>query len=377
LSAAIELDRSRTMYRPGERVRIKAMLKNLEAQEWKDATLRAEFISTDGNPVQSVTVGSWLRFAAGETHAVHTDAWTIPSALPPGTYQLRLTLATPEGRILATTSSEIAVNPLPASLMIFNAHEDDETAYGGLIRAAVEAGITVRVIFFTGGDVGACERYYSKPCGPNEAREFGMVRMEESADALAHLGVPRENLTFLGLPDGGSGAIWFQHIRAVHPFRSIYLATDHAPYENAFKPNLPFARDAVIEATKQLIAEFQPAMIATTHPDERHVDHRTANWFVIKACQELLREKRIDPSMIILTDVAYGAGGYKPAPYKYEKMTVHLSGEAAARKQEMWWLYQSQDGNLAEGMRRPLEELPREEQHLRIVDWQQHEGWNE
>ncbi len=377
LSAAINLDRTRTMYRPGDVIRIKTTVNNLDAGEWKDPALRAEFFGADGKLVQAATIGTWLRFAAGENQTIDTEAWTIPATTAPGTYKLRLTLGTPDEKHLAATASEIAVNPLPASLMVFNAHEDDEVHYGGLIRAAVEAGIPVRVVFFTGGDVGACERYYSKPCGPNEAREFGMVRMQESIDALGHLGVPPENLTFLGLPDGGSGAIWSDHIPIAKPFHSIYLATDHAPYENIFKPNLPFARDAVIEVTKQLIAEFRPAMIALTHPDERHVDHRTANWFAIKACQALLAQKRIDPDTTVLADVSYGAGGFKPAPYQYEKLAVHLSGEAAALKQEMVWLYQSQDGNLDEGARRPLAELPREENHLRIVDWQDHEGWNE
>lgn len=268
-------------------------------------------------------------------------------------------------------------NQLPRSLMVFCPHEDDEHPYAGLMHAAVEAGIPVRVVFFTGGDVGECERYFDKPCGPNEAREFGTVRMEESMESLEHIGVTRDHVTFLGLPDGGSGAIWYQHIKVANPFLDVYLATDHAPYENMFKPNLPFARDAVIEAVKQIIAEFHPAMIGTSHPDERHVDHRTANWFVVKACQELLREKRIDPKTVILADEAYGAGGTKPAPYQYEKFIVHLSGEAAALKQEMSWIYQSQDGNLAEGARKPLSELPREEIHYRIVDWQEHAGWNE
>jgi LmbE family N-acetylglucosaminyl deacetylase len=184
-------------------------------------------------------------------------------------------------------------------------------------------------------------------------------------------------VTFLGLPDGGSGAIWFEHIKASNPFQSIYLSTDHAPYENALRPNLPYARDAVIELVKQIIQDFHPAMIAASHPDERHVDHRTANWFVIKACQELLREKHIDRNTTILADQAYGAGGYKPAPYHYEKYVVYLSGEAAALKQEMGWIYQSQDGNIDEGMKKTFAELPREEIHYRITDWQEHEGWNE
>jgi LmbE family N-acetylglucosaminyl deacetylase len=277
----------------------------------------------------------------------------------------------------AQTTMEVAVNHLPNSLLVFCPHEDDEHAYAGLIRAAVEAGIPVRVVIFTGGDVGACERYYSKGCGPNEAREFGMVRMEESAEALEHIGLTRDKLSFMGLPDGGSGEIWFHHIKVSDPFLSIYLATDHAPYENILQPNLPYARDAVISLTKQIITGFHPAMIALSHPDERHVDHRTANWFVIKACQALLAERQIDPATIILADQVYGAGGFKAAPYKYEPAPVFLSGEAAALKQEMSWIYQSQDGNLSEGMKKSFAELPRQEMHYRIVDWQEHAGWNE
>jgi LmbE family N-acetylglucosaminyl deacetylase len=310
-----------------------------------------EVADSTGNLVHSAQVGSWTSVKAGEVVDVDSEAWTIPAESPPGAYPLKLVLATPDGRMLATAASEMAINRLPASLMVFNAHPDDEVAYGGLIRAAVEAGIPVRVVFFTSGDVGA--------------------------DALAHLGVPRDNLTFLGLPDGGSGAIWFQHVSAAKPFRSIYLATDHAPYENIFKPNLAYARESVIDATKQIIADFRPSMIVTTHPDERHVDHRTANWFVVKACQELLREQRIDLKTQILADVSYGAGGYKPAPYQYETYRVHLSGEAAAKKQEMNWLYPSQHGNHAEANRKTYSELPRFEEHLRILDWQKFGGWNE
>jgi LmbE family N-acetylglucosaminyl deacetylase len=245
------------------------------------------------------------------------------------------------------------------------------------MRAAVEANIPVEVLILTAGDVGECERYFDKPCGPNEAREFGTVRMEESAGAVGHLGIPRDKFIDLGLPDGGSGKIWFDHKSSSNPFLSIYLAVDHSPYENVYKPNLPYARDAVVEAIGKVITDFHPAMLALTGPDERHVDHRTANWFAIKACHALLKQKALDPQTIVLADQAYGSGGFKPAPYKYENFVVHLSGEAAALKQEMGWIYQSQDGNLAEGDKKTFSELPREEKHLRIMDWQEHEGWNE
>jgi LmbE family N-acetylglucosaminyl deacetylase len=376
-SPVIQLDRSRTTYRPGDPVAIKAMVKNIAAEDWKGPTLTVSLTDVSGKEYYSGQAASWAAIKSGGSVDVVSNVWKLPADIAAGTYRLRLTLTADDGRILATTNKELAVNHLPAALMLFNAHPDDEVAYAGMIRAAVEAGIPVRVVTFTSGDVGACERYYSKACGPNEAREFGLLRMEESADAFAHLGVARDNLIFLGLPDGGSGAIWFQHRSAERPFRSIYLATDHAPYENVFKPNLAYSRDAVIEATKQLIAEFRPAMILTPHPDERHVDHRVASWIVVKACQELLREQRLDPKTQIVADVSYGAGGYQPAPFHYEALLIHLSGEAAALKQEMEWFYQSQHGNYAEGSRKSYGELPRFEEHLRIVDWQKAEGWNE
>ena len=377
ISPDVQLDPAHTMYRAGDTLQIVGTLKNTEDDAWTGASLRLRIRDLAGREVYSGTVLSGINLAPNQTQKVAADTWTIPANMNAGTYPMDLTLAGNGGNTLARTSTEIAVNQLPASLMVVCAHEDDEQAYAGLIRAAIESKIPVELLILTAGDVGECERYFDKPCGPNEAREFGTVRMEESVDAIGHLGVPRDKFIDLGLPDGGSGAIWFEHKDSSNPFLSIYLACDHAPYENVYKPNLPFARDAVIEVIRQIISNYHPAMLALTGPDERHVDHRTANWFTIKACQALLKQKALDPQTIVLADQAYGSGGFKAAPYKYENYVLHLSGEAAALKQEMTWLYQSQDGNLAEGNKKTLAELPREEKHLRIMDWQEHEGWNE
>ncbi|MGD0223038.1 MAG: PIG-L family deacetylase [Terriglobia bacterium] len=377
ISAAVRVDPSHTLYRPGDTVKIAATLKNPASEAWSGVSLQARITDSKGKEVFSGTLLAGINIAAGASQKVAADAWVIPSTGTPGTYPVELTLVGSAGNLLARTTTEIAVNALPSSLMVICAHEDDEQAYAGLMRAAVEANIPVEVLILTAGDVGECERYFDKPCGPNEAREFGTVRMEESAGAVGHLGIPRDKFIDLGLPDGGSGKIWFDHKSSSNPFLSIYLAVDHSPYENVYKPNLPYARDAVVEAIGKVITDFHPAMLALTGPDERHVDHRTANWFAIKACHALLKQKALDPQTIVLADQAYGSGGFKPAPYKYENFVVHLSGEAAALKQEMGWIYQSQDGNLAEGDKKTFSELPREEKHLRIMDWQEHEGWNE
>ena len=373
LSPVIDLRGSRTLYRSGEEVVLTATVRSALGRPSPVSLHLA--IADQG--AQQVFSSDYPVSARQQDGAVDLR-WKSPDSLAPGVYQVSVTGRNARGDTVATAATEIAINKLPSSLMVFCPHEDDEHPWAGLIRAMVEAGLPVHVAFYTSGDVGECERYFDgRPCDPIRAREFGTVRMEESLEALEHIGLKRDQVTFLGLPDGGSGEIWFRHVHAENPFLSIYLAVDHAPYEQVFEQNLAYARDSVIDAVKRLITQLHPAAVATPHPDERHVDHRTANWFTLKACQQLLRQKQLDASTVVLADQAYGSGGYTPAPYQYEKYAVHLSGEVSALKQEMGWIYQSQDGNLHEGSKKTFRELPRHELHYQILDWQRHEGWNE
>jgi LmbE family N-acetylglucosaminyl deacetylase len=208
--------------------------------------------------------------------------------------------------------------------------------------------------------------------------DFGEVRMEEARASLGHLGVAPENIFFLGLPDGGLGQIWSEHPTPADPYLSVLLASDHAPYRNAAAPNLSFDLESVVAATKQFIVRYNPAMIVTGHPDERHIDHRVNNWIVVRAMQELLREGRISKDTQLAVDVIYGAVPPPRAPYKYEKYVLNVSGEAAKLGQEASWYYQSQDGNHQQAAIAGYEKLPREEPypHFRILDWPEHPGWN-
>jgi LmbE family N-acetylglucosaminyl deacetylase len=108
------------------------------------------------------------------------------------------------------------------------------------------------------------------------------------------------------------------------------LATDHSPFRDAAIPNLPYSRDAVVAAAKDFIIRYKPDMIITGHPDERHVDHRTNNWIVVKAMQELLPGGKLSRDTQLIVDVAYGESRRKHAPYKYEKHTLYVSGRLRA-----------------------------------------------
>ena len=362
VSDIIFVDHSRTLYRPGDQVRVTGRVRNQGNGSWSDAELRATVMDAAGKTVQQETLPFLANLGPGQTQAIASDVWAIPAGQAPGNYRLRLELLATGGKHLAETEIEIAVNILPASVLVFCPHAEDVSSYAGLIRAAIEARVPVRVVILADSDAGACGRYDNKLCGPNEARKSGMDHMEESRNALEHLGLSRDKVVFVGLPDGGSGAIWSQHIKSSSPYLSVYLACDHAPFEQIFKPNLPYARDSVIGAIERIISDFHPALIALPHPDERRMDHHVTNWFVIKACQESLREKRMDPDTLIWSHQAYDAGDSKSAPYAYEKVIVFLSGEGAALGQEM---------------KGTFSEMPHREEYLRILDWQEHKGWNE
>jgi LmbE family N-acetylglucosaminyl deacetylase len=309
--------------------------------------------------------------------------------LGPGLYTLEVAVQSAGGITVASNRLDFAVDTLPKSILIFCAHEDDDTAHPEIIRAAVENNIPLHVVYFTSGDAGGCDRYYMHSCDAERAMDFGEVRMNEARASLKHLGVSEENIFFLGLPDGGMEQIWARNQNSDKPYLSVLLASEHSPYRDSAVPNLPYARDAVLRATKDFIVKYKPALIITGHPDERHVDHRTNNWIVVKAMQELLHEGALPASTELLVDAAYGPGPQKHAPYKYEKFQFYVSGEVAMLGQEATWYYQSQDGNHQQAHIVPYDKLQRDAPaphygdyhwpypHFKILDWQSHEGWNE
>ena len=298
---------------------------------------------------------------------------------PPGRYLLQVLLQDLHGTVFERNQLELAVNPLPKSILVFCAHQDDDTAHPGIIRAAVENNIPIRFVYLTGGDAGGCDRFYMHSCDAARAMDFGEVRMEEARASLHHLGVGRENIFFLGLPDGGLEQIWRNYPKSDGPYLSVLLATEHAPYREAAIPNLPYAREPVVAAVKQFIQRFRPDLIITGHPDERHVDHRTNNWIVVQAMRELLRDGGLSRDTKLLVDSVYGPLPDKRAPYHYEKQKFFVSGEAAKLGQEATWYYQSQDGNHQQAHIVDFNKLPREEAypHFWITDWPDHAGWNE
>ncbi len=378
VSDVVRFDRTHTMYPAHVPISVALSISPSQQATPSHAELHFRVLDASGNVVEQGQVN-------GPMDGSHTVRVRPLSA---GLYTVEVAVEASGVATFARSRLDIAVNDLPKSLLIFCAHEDDDTAHPEIIRAAVENNIPIHVVYFTGGDAGGCDRYYMHSCDASRAMDFGEVRMDEARASLGHLGVPKENISFLGLPDGGMEQIW-NHRTSKTPYLSVLLASDHAPYSGAAVPNLTYSRDAVLAATKAFLTKYRPDLVITGHPDERHVDHRTNNWIVVKAMQELVKAGSLSSQTQLIVDQVYGPDPEKHAPYRYVKTQFYVSGEAAKLGQEASWYYQTQDGNHQQAEIVPLNKLAREASpphfgvyhwpypHYQILDWQDHEGWNE
>ena len=376
-AGAIQLDTHHTMLPSGAEAMLRFSLVNPTDAAWRQVTVRARLLGPDGKEQANQVVAERVDLNPHGAKLAQEVKFPLPPAAS-GLFHAWVEIADASGQTLAANELELGVNPLPKSVVVFCAHEDDDGTQMGFIRALVENQIPLHMVYFTSGDAGACDRYFQHSCRPAEALNFGAIRMQEARAAMGHLGVPPDNILFLGLPDGGSGKIWYDHAHASDPYLAVLLASDHAPYEGLFRPNLPFARDAVVDATEEIVKRFQPEVIFTVHPPaEGHIDHIVNNYFAVKALQELLRAGAISPDMEVRVDRIFDPKGHPATPYRYEDHDFYVSGEAMALAQEAGWFYQSQGGNRGEGNLRTWNQLRRSEGYRKVLDWKEHEGWNE
>jgi len=373
-SAAIHFDRSHTMWASGSEAVAHFTVDDPTTVPWRGVSILARLLTPSGCELRSNVVAETLDLNPHASGMSKRTTFRLPER-PSGTYRLEVQVKNASGEILATNRLEWGVNALPKSILVFCAHEDDEMGHGGMARAAVENHIPIRYVYFTSGDAGSCDRYYQHSCTPAEALNFGALRMDEARAAVGHLGVPRDDIHFFGLPDGGTGEIWYKHVEPGNPYLDPLLAVDHAPYEGLEQSNLPYARDSAVQLAEEVIKRFTPDVVYAAHPsDPRHIDHRVTAYFVVKALQELLRESAISPDVKVLVDEVHNPKMQPATPYHYRDFDFYLSGEVKALTQEAGWFYQSQ------GVSRRVmtfDQLPRKETYREVLDWRDHEGWNE
>ena len=183
----------------------------------------------------------------------------------------------------ATRPSSLSGDLSPLSLagyhklLVLSPHCDDETlGAGGLIHAALTAGLEVRVVIETNGDgyvfatMGEFRRIYPHA---SDFIHMGNVRQQESLSALRRLGLPESNVTFLSYPDRGTPEMWNDHWLAADPYESPFTESKRSPYPITYDPDAVYAGEDLLADLLAIIKSYRPDLIVYPHPDDVHPDH--------------------------------------------------------------------------------------------------------
>ncbi|MDI3270217.1 MAG: PIG-L family deacetylase [Bacillota bacterium] len=236
-------------------------------------------------------------------------------------------------------------------LLFLAPHPDDEAlAAGGILQQVLKAGGEVQVAVLTCGDGFWRAAWALKRTWPTPDRllYLGKLRLGESQQALAHLGVPKERMTYWGFPDGEMGRLWLRGWQA--PITSRNTGASSVPYELPTK-SIPYQASNLVKLLGDLLDDFQPNLILAPYPLDGHPDHRATYNFLLYA---LATRPHAQPT--VYTYVVHH--GEWPSPWGLHPhlflgpprelarygpwLALNLEDEEAARKGEAIGLYSSQ-----------------------------------
>lgn len=232
-------------------------------------------------------------------------------------------------------------------LLVLAPHCDDETlGVGGTIAAARARGAAVRVVFLTNGDSSIATQIAedARFLRRNTFRQLVHTRQREAVAAMHTLGVEEKDVTFLGYPDGGTKAMWENHWSYGNLYRSAATGANKTPYANSRTINAAYCGEQALRDVREVIQEFQPTAIFTTHPADTHPDHWAAYAYANAALQTLRLQESTQSwaSRVQLLTFLVHHGPW-PVPHGYHPEAA-LSPPAALKDTGTHWVQMPLDG---------------------------------
>jgi LmbE family N-acetylglucosaminyl deacetylase len=192
---------------------------------------------------------------------------------------------------------------LTSSIVALLAHPDDIKSVTGVALRAMSGGSSFALILVTKGEgLNSAARKGVPPL------EMGRLRVEELRHYLSQIGVPEQNLYILGVPDGSQTlpALRDDFWRVEgEPFVDPLLHVDRVPYDDAYRPGMPFHGETLLETLQGLLAGLQPQTVLTHHPRDGHADHRAVAFFARRVCRGLYRQGLVDRMPALYATLVY------------------------------------------------------------------------
>jgi len=187
------------------------------------------------------------------------------------------------------------------STLVIAPHEDDEAlGAAGLIQESLARGDQVHVVLVTSGDAyrAAADAWRGRLTPTKQDMiDFGKARQQETLKAMRILGLPAEDITFLGYPDQGTASMWLDYWDT--PFTSPYTGVNASPYGG---PARLYTGTNLLTDLEELIRKVHPATIAYPHPNDAHVDHWAVHNFTVAALEDL---RRTEPGWVPPSELLY------------------------------------------------------------------------
>lgn len=168
-------------------------------------------------------------------------------------------------------------------VLVMAPHCDDEVLGSAeFIKKTLKNGGRVKVVLITNGDgfKSALQfDYLDIRPKPADYIRFGYVRQKESETALKRVGLSKDNVSFLGYPDGGIAYLFYTNWSKSEPYKSSDTATDRTPYNNSFTKGALYCGENLQADIEKIITDYKPNYIIYPHPNDRHPDHMAVNAF--------------------------------------------------------------------------------------------------
>lgn len=201
--------------------------------------------------------------------------------------------------------AELTLDAQSGAILILVPHPDDETLLcGGIIQRALELGLPVTVAIATDGD------------DQDTDGSIAEMRLNETLAGMKTLGLPEENVVFLGYGDTGSG-------REYSFLARLYDAADETEVLSAYGgtkthalPDHPdfhtvrtgqagdYTRQTFLDDVKALVSQTKPSMIFTSLECDQHCDHAALCQFVLEA----------NPSAKVYGGLTHASAGFESWP---------------------------------------------------------------
>ncbi|MBR4990289.1 MAG: PIG-L family deacetylase [Oscillospiraceae bacterium] len=163
-------------------------------------------------------------------------------------------------------------------VMLFVPHQDDDiNVLGGVMEEYVKYGSEVYVVFSTNGDY----------------HDIADIRLREAVNVMGTVGIPEENVIFLGYGDG-----WDPkgcHLYNTEPDKAIRSAAGYAKTygiqgHEAYREGQLYTLRNFLNDIESVILEFKPDLIYCVDWDS-HADHRALSLSFEKVMGKILKEE--------------------------------------------------------------------------------------